>query len=101
MSRFKQQVLEKDIEKKCKKIAENKGAIFIKANIPGYPGFPDRLLIAQNTTIYVELKRPGGTVTKLQEAWHKRLINSGHLVWVIYSVDEFKQKFFNHEVWRC
>lgn len=90
MSRYKPQPLEKDIEKACKKIATAAGALFLKANIPGYPGFPDRLLIVNDETAYVELKRPGGVVSKLQGAWHQRLRRLGHCVYVVYSVDEFK-----------
>lgn len=90
MSRYKPQVLEKDIERQCKKVATAAGALFLKANIPGYPGFPDRLLIVNDETAFVELKRPGGIVSKLQQAWHTRLITMGHNVYVIYSVDEFK-----------
>lgn len=91
MSRYKSQVLEKDIEKKCKKLAEAQGALFLKASIPGYPGFPDRLLILPHETVYIELKRPDGVLTKLQSAWHARLSQLGHGIFVIYSVDEFKK----------
>tara|TARA_R110000851_G_scaffold134448_2_gene269744 strand:+ start:165 stop:446 length:282 start_codon:yes stop_codon:yes gene_type:complete len=61
------QILEKDIENKVVKWAEKNGFIVLKLNNPWSRGWPDRLFISpMGNHVYIEFKRPGGKVRKLQ-----------------------------------
>lgn len=60
------------------------------------PGFPDRLvLLPGKITIFVELKRPTGTVAEHQELAHDILRGLGHEVetlWDYQQVDAFLKR---------
>lgn len=72
---------------------KDSGGIAYKWTSPGNSGVPDRIVIFPGGRIvFVELKKPGGKPTKLQEVQHKRLRKLGCDVWVIdskESVDAF------------
>ena len=80
--------LEKDIEKKLRKMVENHGGLCLKWVCPGWSGVPDRIvLLPGGRVIFVETKRPkGGEIGKLQMWWHKRLEGLGF--WVLFVRDE-------------
>ena len=66
--------LEKEIEIIVVNRAEKMGFIVLKLNNPWSKGWPDRLFISpQGKHIYIEFKRPGGRVRKLQLKRHKQL----------------------------
>ena len=56
------------------------------------PGVPDLCLptaIGKCHGLYIEVKRPGGTISKEQKEWIKYLNFSGYKAKVIYSLEEF------------
>ena len=83
-------MLEKTLEKKCGVTAKKAGALFYKWSSPSVRGVMDRILIKEGgEVIFVELKRPGAKLTKLQ-ASHMRQINRlGACACVIDNHDDF------------
>lgn len=79
--------LEKDIEKKLRKMVERHGGVCLKWVCPGWSGVPDRIvLLPGGQIIFVETKRPkGGTLSHLQKWWAKRLKDLGFKHWVIWT----------------
>lgn len=79
-------ILEKHLEQyfagQCKKLRLQT----LKLHIRFTRGWPDRLVLLQGGKIlWVELKRPGGKVSPLQEKKHKEMAAWGHHVYVIDS----------------
>lgn len=79
--------LEKDIEKKLRKMVERHGGVCLKWVCPGWSGVPDRIvLLPGGRVIFVETKRPkGGTLSQLQKWWAKKLIDLGFNHWIIWT----------------
>lgn len=79
--------LEKDIERKLRRIVERNRGICLKWVCPGWSGVPDRIVLMPGGRIYfVELKRPKGSkVSKLQDKWRDWLAELGFLVCRIYN----------------
>ena len=50
---------------------------------PGISGVPDRVLIGNGSTVFVEVKKPGGTVRKLQKHIIAQMRNHGAHVRII------------------
>ena len=71
--------LEKDIEKKLKRVVERHNGLCLKWTCPGWSGVPDRIiLLPKGRIIFCELKRPkGGKLETLQAWWHHRLRKLG------------------------
>lgn len=93
-------MLERDLERKCAKIAKAEGCLFYKFVSPGKSGVPDRLLIKPGIVgevIFVELKSPKGTgrLTPLQKLRHAELLSAGCRVEVVKSIDEFRSLLNN------
>lgn len=81
---------EKSIEARCRTIAKQRGDLYWKLNIPGFPGVPDRLILSTGGRArFVEFKAPGKKPTPLQEAWHRKLRAMGFDVRVIDNVEDF------------
>lgn len=79
--------LEKDIEKKLRRIVEQRhGGRCLKWVCPGWTGVPDRIILLPRGRIYfAETKRPkGGVVSAMQEKWREWLRALGFTVWVIW-----------------
>lgn len=56
----------------------------LKLEVPQQAGFPDRLVVLPNNHhLFVELKRDGGSLRKLQEHRRQELQELGHTVMVI------------------
>lgn len=83
--------LEKDIEKKVRRMVESHGGLCLKWVCPGWSGVPDRIiLLPGGRAIFCELKRPkGGKVEELQKWWKRRLNRLGFDVWYIWSPEQF------------
>ena len=82
---------EKDIEARCKKLAEDMGAKCYKWVSPGCDGVPDRILILPwGEIIFVEFKAPGKKPTAQQQRRHQELRDRGQNVVVIDSVEAFR-----------
>jgi hypothetical protein len=82
--------LEKEIEKKLRKMVERQGGLCLKWVCPGWSGVPDRLiLLPGGRVIFCELKRPKGSkVEELQKWWKRRLERLGFTVWHVYDFDQ-------------
>lgn len=82
-------ILEKEIEAKVVKWAETKGFVVLKLNNQWSRGWPDRLFISPlGKHIYIEFKRPGGRLRKLQRVRHKQLSHNCCLVFICDSIGD-------------
>ena len=70
-------MLERQIEAAVCKYAKDEGCIVIKLNGPGDRGKPDRLILRDGKSLFVEFKRPGGRMSALQEKWQRDLREKG------------------------
>lgn len=55
------------------------------------PGTSDLELILQDTVAFIELKLPGNTQSDEQIDFEKKVKALGHLYFLIYSLEEFKE----------
>ena len=70
------------IEKYLYYQAKKHDILCYKFTAPSTAGVPDRILIGNNKTVFVELKRPGGKPRKLQIAIHTKMRDHGAIVFV-------------------
>lgn len=84
---------EREIEEYLRLGVKRLGGIAFKFTSPGNAGVPDRLVVMPGNRIYfVELKRPGGKTSQLQNRQIGRLKDLGCKIFVIDSkegVDRF------------
>jgi hypothetical protein len=87
-----QSILEKELEKQACKIAVELGAFTFKFASPNQRGVPDRIFIGTKGVIFVEFKRPGGKLRKLQEFIIKRInkYSQNEIAFVCDNLDEFR-----------
>lgn len=79
---------EKDIESKLRDGIKKLGGIAYKFTSPGNNGVPDRIVMLPRGIIkFVELKRPGGKTSKIQDMQIARIKKLGFDVRVIDSKD--------------
>jgi len=74
--------IENDVETYLYKQAKKHDILYYKFTAPSTRGVPDRILIGNGKTIFLELKRPGEKPRKLQFAIHKRMREHGATVFV-------------------
>jgi hypothetical protein len=75
--------LESDVERKVVADVERRGGIALKLNLQGNRGWPDRLALLPNgVVVFIEMKRPGEKLRKLQEHRRKTLQALGFTVLV-------------------
>lgn len=80
---------EAKVEKYLTDQVNSLGGICWKFTSPGTTGVPDRIVILNGKTFYVELKRPkGGRISAIQKWRIKQLIMHDQKVYVIKNVDE-------------
>ncbi|MET9661164.1 VRR-NUC domain-containing protein [Streptomyces sp. NPDC006510] len=68
------------------------GFLCLKFVSPARRGVPDRIVVALGRIVFVEVKRPGGQLRKLQQLMHTKLRRHGAEVHVVDdkpSVDAF------------
>lgn len=82
---------EAHVERACRVIAEQHGAALLKLGAALQRGIPDRMLLWQGRTIFIEFKSPGRYPTPIQRHWHARLRGLGFEVHVFRTVEEFKK----------
>lgn len=81
-------MLEKDIEKALVKRVESLGGLCEKFTSPNRRGVPDRIVtLPGGRIIFVELKAPGASPTKLQKRDHDRRKALGCTVFVIDNIE--------------
>lgn len=94
-------MLEKELEKKLVAKVKKLGGKAFKFVSPGNAGVPDRLVILPENKIgFAEMKRPGGTTTKLQDKQIKFIKSLKCLVMVIDSetkIDRFIERLQTYE----
>lgn len=94
-------MLEKELERKLVDKVQNLGGKAFKFVSPGNAGVPDRLVILPENKIgFAEMKRPGGTTTKLQDKQIKFIKSLKCLVMVIDSetkIDRFIERLQTYE----
>lgn len=82
---------EKAIDKALK-AALPKGLLYIKLSLAGCIGIPDRLILGPNRlVIFAELKRPGKTLSPMQERWFLRLRVFGFSCYLIDSLEAIEK----------
>jgi hypothetical protein len=79
-------LLERDLERyftqQCKKL----GLLTLKLHVRFSRGWPDRIVPLNNgQVLWIELKRPGGKTSALQDQVHTKLRNLNHDVYVLDS----------------
>lgn len=83
---------ERDIEGYLLAQCRAHGFLCLKFVSPARGGVPDRIVVAPYRTVFVEVKRPGARLRKLQELTHAKLHRHGAEVHVVDdkpSVDAF------------
>ncbi len=83
---------EKQIEARLVKRVKEVGGLALKFVSPGHRGVPDRLVFLPGGLLYlVELKTPGGKLTKLQNRTKARFEELGFKYYVISSYNEVEE----------
>jgi len=81
-------MLEKDIEKRAVKAAQAAGWRSYKFSSPAHRGVPDRIFIRAGRVVFIEFKRKGGRVSKLQEREINTMREYGAEVHVCWSIED-------------
>lgn len=84
-------MLEKNIEKKLKDEIKKLGGLCYKFVSPGNSGVPDRIVMINGHTIFIELKTEKGVLSKLQRLQIKKLKNAGQNVKVLYGLKDVEK----------
>ncbi len=84
-------MLEKHIEKTCVNLAKKQGFETRKVKFIASNGAPDRIFFKKGRFIWVEFKTTGGVVSELQKAQINKLREAGQEVYIIFSIDDFKE----------
>ena len=75
------------VENKTKRSLRLSGSFVLKLNVQGRRGFPDVLVIEPDGGMrFIEFKRKGGKLSKLQEVTIRELTRRGVRVDVIYGI---------------
>jgi hypothetical protein len=84
-------VRERDIERALVKAVKAKGGEVRKLAWIGRRAAPDRLVkLPDKEPVFVELKAPGGRLSRLQEVEHRRLRAIGLRVEVVWKMDQIE-----------
>jgi hypothetical protein len=79
-------ILERKLEAYFSAACKKRGLLTLKIIVRFARGWPDLIVpLKGGGFLWVELKRPGGKLSALQEKVHKDLFNLGHDVYVIDS----------------
>ncbi len=81
---------ENDIKAQVKDLLAIKG-IFnypLLQGMASYPGLPDRVMHYQGKVVYLEIKRPGGKLSKYQEKFRDQCRADGIPYWVVVDIEE-------------
>ena len=85
--------LERDIEKRLRKVVEDHGGLCLKWVCPGWSGVPDRIIILPGArVIFCEVKRPkGGRLSALQVKWKEWLTALGFEPFTLWTLEELQE----------
>jgi hypothetical protein len=82
-------ILERDLEKYFSVQCKKHRLLTLKLHVRFARGWPDRIVALENgEVLWVELKRPGGVISPLQQRVHDDLGKLGHKVHVVYSKED-------------
>lgn len=84
-------MLEKTVEKYLNKKVKEAGGLSFKWSSPSHRGVPDRIVFINSSVWFIELKRPGGKTTKLQDHIGEQIKQYTSNYCVISSKDEIDQ----------
>ena len=76
-------VRETVIEGYLLKQSREHGFLCMKFTSPARDGVPDRIIVTPGGTVFVEVKRPGETLEKLQRATHIKMRRFGAVIHVV------------------
>ncbi len=82
---------ERDVERALIKRVKQMGGEVRKLAWIGRRGAPDRLVMLPERYLFVELKAPGGRLSRLQDLEHRRLRAAGfdvRVIWKLEDIDE-------------
>ena len=83
---------EKALENFCISLARKDGwVVFPKFETKAGTGAPDRHMIKNGRTVYVEFKFNGGVLSPQQEHFRKLILNAGMEWYLIDEVEKFKE----------
>lgn len=74
---------ERRIERLLLDRCRDHGYLCLKFTSPGRPGVPDRVVITPGGTVFVEVKRPGGRLRRLQKETTAKMRRAGAEVHVV------------------
>lgn len=74
-----------DIEQYFRDECRKHGFLCLKFVSPSRNGVPDRVVVTRAATVFVELKKPGGSLRRIQRAMHSKLRRHGAGVYVVDS----------------
>lgn len=83
-------IAEKEIEKKVCDFAKSLGFLCYKLKSDSQTGLPDRIFIYHGTSAFVEFKRKGGKLRKMQEHVFSQLRQHNIAAFVIDNIDDGK-----------
>jgi Holliday junction resolvase len=83
---MRERVIERRLVAECHKA----GIVCMKFVSPGHAGVPDRIVLHEGRTTFIEVKAPGMKPTKLQENCHKNLREAGFEVVVLDNPDDIE-----------
>ena len=78
---------ESKIERRVCEYAKSLGWLTYKFVSPGNKAVPDRIFLRGGWTFFIEFKAPGKEPTELQLRAHRKIRESGHLVFVADGID--------------
>lgn len=84
-------MLERQVEAHLLARCREMGFLCMKFASPGRAGVPDRIVLAPCAAVFVETKRPGGGLRRLQQATITKMRRAGaevHVVDTVAGVDE-------------
>jgi hypothetical protein len=84
-------MLEKYLEEKLRASVKRLGGLALKFTSPGFNSVPDRVILFNGRTWFVEVKRPGQKPTPEQRICHQKFLSLGIRVWVVSSDETLKE----------
>ena len=88
---MKSEILERELETYFRQQCNKLGLLTLKLNVAQNRGWPDRMVIHNSHTYFVELKTIHGKVTPLQLSVSGRLATRGYHVPVLRTKEQIKE----------
>ncbi len=77
-------MLESRIQRNIIKKVEKMGGLAYKLHTNSVSGLPDLVILYEGLVFFVEVKQPGGVVSKRQKYIHDKFRSVGHEVYILY-----------------